>query len=154
MYYRSVGHNCNLIIGAVPDMRGLIPEADMSRYVEFGREIRRRFSNPLAETCGEGYSVEVRLPEPGCIDHAVIMEEITHGERVREYVLEGLVPGGRWDVLCEGQSIGHKRIQSFRPIEVSVVRLIIKRATAVPIIRKLQIDGIRGKESRRDVQSA
>ena len=43
MYYRSVGHSANLMLGAVPDTDGLIPEADLTRYAELGREIRRRF---------------------------------------------------------------------------------------------------------------
>ena len=37
---------------------------------------------------------------------------------MRQYVLEGLV-GDRWTELARGQSIGHKRIERFHPIEVT-----------------------------------
>jgi len=39
-YYRSVGHNCNLLLNANPDPDGLIPEPDRKRYQEFGDEVR------------------------------------------------------------------------------------------------------------------
>ena len=31
LYYRSVGHNCNLLLNANPDPDGLIPVPDMKR---------------------------------------------------------------------------------------------------------------------------
>ena len=54
MYYKSVGRNANLILGAVPNADGLIPDPDFRRYAELGREIRRRFGEPVAQTAGRG----------------------------------------------------------------------------------------------------
>src|SRR5207247_10683784 len=107
MYYNSVGRNCNLILGAAPGPDGLLPEADFRRCAELGREISRRFGKPLATVSGEGESVELVLPRPGRVDHVVVMEDIAHGERVREYVIEGLRPGNVWDKVCAGLSVGH-----------------------------------------------
>lgn len=139
MYYRSVGHNANLMLGAVPDIDGLIPKTDFKRYAELGREIRRRFETPVAQTSGRGLSVEVTLPQPTRIDHVIIMEDIAHGERVRVYIVEGLVSGDRWQVLCEGASIGHKRIQRFDGTEVAKVRLRVAESAAEPMIRSFAI---------------
>ena len=140
MYYRSVGRNCNLLVNANPAPNGLIPDADFQRYVEFGGEIRRRFGGPLAETSGEGNVVELALDRPTRIQHVSIMEDIAHGERVREYVIEGLV-SGTWRKLCEGLSIGHKRIEKLAPIEVSGIRLRCTKSAAAPRIRKLAVYG-------------
>jgi alpha-L-fucosidase len=139
MYQQSVGRNCNFIIGGVITSDGLVPEVDASRLAEFGKEIRRRFGNALAETSGEGNVVELKLPRPMRIAHAVIMEEIAHGERIRQYTLEGLLSGDRWGRLGEGQSVGHKRIQSFAPVEVARVRLNVTAAIAKPMFRKLAV---------------
>ena len=38
MYYASVGRGCNLILNGNIDRRGLVPEADMKRFQEFGDE--------------------------------------------------------------------------------------------------------------------
>jgi len=137
MYYASVGRNCNLILNATPDTTGLIPESVAPHYANFGKEIRRRFDHPVAETRGEGDTVELALKQPTVIDHVVIMEEIAHGERVRSYEVEGLVPGGAWQKLCDGFSVGHKRIQSFNRTEVAKIRIRTTQSVATPKIRRL-----------------
>jgi len=147
-YDRSVGRNCNLLLNANPDPTGLIPEPDMRRYKEFGDEIRRRFGTSLAETSGRGAVVELRLEAPTRIDHVIAMEDIREGERVREYVVEGLSDGG-WEELCRGESIGHKRIQRFPPAVVRAVRLRTVRSVARPIIRKLAVYDVAGASGHR-----
>ena len=137
MYYHSVGRNCNMLLNANPNPDGLVPEADLARYIEFGREIRRRFATPIAHTSGTGAKVTLALPRPQRIDHVVVMEDITAGERIREYVVEGLVPGNTWQPLCTGTSVGHKRIEQFAPIEVASIRLRATHAVAEPRIRSL-----------------
>ena len=147
-YYRSVGHNCNLLLNANPDPTGLIPEPDMARYREFGEEIRRRFGKSLAETSGRGSVVELTLKEPARIDHAIAMEDIREGERVREYVIEGRTDVG-WTELVRGQSIGHKKIDRFAPVTVRAVRLRTVRSAAEPIVRRLAVFDVSAAEGSR-----
>lgn len=138
MYYRSVGHGATLLLNHTPDRSGLIPEADVRRGAEFGAELRRRFGQSLAETRGRGTTVELVLPKTHAIDHVVTMEEITQGERVRKYVVEGMADG-RWRKLASGSAIGHKKIDRIAPIEVARVRLRVTEAAADPIIRRLAV---------------
>jgi alpha-L-fucosidase len=138
MYYRSVGHGAVLLLNQTPDPTGLIPEADFKRGAEFGAEVARRFGQSIAETSGKGDLVELSLKEPTLIDHAIVMEEIAQGERVREYVIEGLADG-EWTPLCQGTAIGHKKIERFAPAKVSKVRLRVLRSAAEPLIRKLAV---------------
>ena len=138
MYYGSVGRGCNLILNGNIDRDGLVPEADMKRFKEFGDEIRRRFGTSIAETSGRGNTVELALAKPTVIDHTILMEQITEGQRVRQYALEGLA-GGRWTELAHGQSIGHKRIERFQPTEVTKIRLRVTETAAEPIIRRLAV---------------
>ncbi len=139
MYYKSVGRNATLILGAVPDNRGLIPDADFIRMAEFGTEIRRRFDRPLAQTGGSGAIVELELKESATINHVVIAEDIARGERVRQYAVEALFAGGKWRKICEGTSVGHKRIEQFDAVETSRIRLRVTKSVAEPIIRKLAV---------------
>lgn len=137
-YYRSVGRNCNLLLNANPGPSGLIPEPDMKRYKEFREEVRRRFGRSIAETSGRGSVVELRLKAPTRVDHVIAMEDIREGERIREYIVEGLAAGG-WIELGRGESIGHKRIDRFAPVTVSAIRLRSVRSVAEPLIRRLAV---------------
>ena len=49
------------------------------------------------------------------------MENILLGERVRDYLIEGLV-GDQWKPLARGSSIGHKRIDTLTPTLLTKVR--------------------------------
>jgi alpha-L-fucosidase len=138
MYCESVGRNCNLLLNSNPNTDGLIPDVDMQRYKEFGAEIKRRFGKPLAETSGRGDAVVLNLKKPATIDHAIIMEQIAEGERIRECALEGWT-GDRWKPLCTGSCVGHKRIERFAPVNVSKVRLTVTKALAEPLIRRLAL---------------
>ena len=138
IYYNSVGHGAVLLLNVNPDRSGLVPEADFRRYQEFGAEIKRRFGNSLAETQGSGKVIELTFDKPVTIDHIITMEDITKGERVREYVIEGLIDGN-WRQIAEGTAIGHKKIDRFEAIKVSKIRLRITKAAATPLIRKLAV---------------
>lgn len=137
MYYTSVGRNCNFVLGSVPNPQGLIPQTDFRRYAQLGNEICRRFGHPVCEGSGDGKSVEIALSRPARIDHVVAMEEIADGERIHEYVIEGLTGPNGWKQLCRGLSIGHKRIQRFSSVEVSKIRLRTIRSVAAPRVRTL-----------------
>ncbi len=138
MYYHSVGCGCNLIVNANIDRDGLVPPADLRRLREFGDEIRRRFGRSIAETSGRGPIVELALAKPTVIDHAIVMEQIDKGERIRKYVIEGF-GNGKWTELCRGQSIGHKRIERFAPVQATKIRLRTTESVAEPLIRKLAV---------------
>ena len=134
LYYKSVGRNCNLLLNANIARDGLVPEPDMTRYKEFGREVRRRFGRPLAETKGEGETVQLSLGKPTRMDHIVTMEDIRHGERVRKYAVEAEV-GGQWREICGGSCVGHKRIDAVSPITAPAIRLRCLESVATPKIR-------------------
>ena len=145
MYYKSVGRNSTLIIGLTPDPNGLLPEPDVQRLAEWGQEIERRFSRPLANTSGEGKTLELKLTKQQAVNHIVIQENIKNGERVREYSVQ-TYQEGKWVTVCAGECIGHKRIQPFESVITNNIRLVITDAIAAPQIKKFSVffveDGI------------
>jgi alpha-L-fucosidase len=146
MYYRSVGHGAVLLLNHTPDTTGRIPDADAQRAAEFGAEIQRQFGHSLAETSGRGTTVELDLGQLRRLDHIITAEDIREGERVREYVLEGLGSDQAWRLLAEGTAIGHKKIDRFAPVEVSKLRLRVTRAAAEPRIRSLAAFSVWGEQ--------
>jgi alpha-L-fucosidase len=126
-------------MGAVPAQRGLVPEEDRKVGAAFGKEIQRRFGKPVAETTGHGNRIVLRLPAPSRFDQVVIREEIAEGERIRQFVVEALVPGPRWQRLFAGESVGHKRIIQFPSLEVSQVRIEVLKSPAPARLRSLAV---------------
>lgn len=138
MYYRSVGHNTSLIMGLTPNPDGLLPQADVQRLKEWGDEIKRRFSSPLAATSGKGKKYRLKLKKWTPINQIVLQEEIAQGERVREFKLEGKTKKG-WQLIFEGSVIGHKFIHKFEEIEVDAVRLKIAESKGEPLIHRFNV---------------
>ena len=140
-YYNSVGHNTSLILGVTPGPDGLMPQADAKRLNEFGKEIKRRFSNSVATTSGRGKKLTIKLPGKTKVNQLVLMEDIAMGERVREFIVEGKTANG-WVCLTKGSCIGHKYIIRFDPVEVSRLRLVNKKSVGEPIIKEFSVYNI------------
>ncbi len=142
MYYKSVGRNSTLIMGLTPDADGLLPEPDVKRLKEWGDEIKRRFSTSLGTVSGIGNSFTIDFKANQAVNHAVIQENIRNGERIRKYRIEGFSVG-KWVRLCEGESVGQKRIEQFPEVKCSKIRLIIEKSIAGPDIKNFSAFSIK-----------
>ena len=138
-YETSVGRNTNMLLGLVIDNRGLIPDADVKQAEKYGEAIRQRYGTPCAETSGKGSQLELNLKTPTVVDRVIIQEEISEGERVLAWHLEGVLTDGSIVKLCDGTNIGHKRIARFDPVEVSSLRFVIDSYKAEPLIRRFAV---------------
>lgn len=138
MYYNSVGHNTTLILGLTPNADGVLPEPDVKRLKEFGNEVKRRFDYPIKSVSGKGKVFKIQLQKSQNVNQVVLMEEISKGERVRKFILEGKTKNG-WKTIFDGTCIGHKFIHRFDEMEVSEVRLIITESKGEPIIKHMEI---------------
>jgi len=80
------------------------------------------------------------------INQVVLMEDISNGERVRKFVLEGKTKKG-WQTIFTGSSIGHKFIHFFDAIEVSSVRIKITESKGDPKIKSFKVYNIELNET-------
>ncbi|GGW47837.1 alpha-L-fucosidase [Arenibacter certesii] len=138
MYYKSVGRNSTLIIGLTPDPNGLMPRPDVQRLREWGAEIKRRFANPLAVTAGTGSEIALFLGKAQEINHIILQENISEGERVREFTVEGKI-GGKWQEVYRGSNIGHKHIIEIETFKTKNLRLNISKAIGTPQIKNFSV---------------
>ena len=144
MYYHSVGYGSVLLLNATPDTTGLIPPGDVQRYKEFGNEINRRFSKPVAVISDRsGAITTLPLKKPMAVNHVELMEDYRKGERIREYRLEGL-SGTKWKLLSAGSSVGRKKIDNFSTQTVSKLRLTVLKSADTPLIRSIKAFNVEG----------
>ncbi len=138
-YYKSVGYGSVFLLNSTPDTTGLIPEEDRRLYKLFGEEIDRRFGSPIAGVQEKkGNELILDLEGQRSINHIITMEDYRQGQRIRTYTIEGYRKG-KWIELCEGQSVGRKKIDYFPEIDVSKVRLTIDKAVGEPLIRSMSV---------------
>ena len=132
IYYYSCGRNANLLLNIGPDRRGMLPDKDTARLLEFGREIDRRVGRPFAtlSDCGhEGaqwtYKSETRFP----VDHAVIVEDIAQGERIRRFAIKADMGNACAPItLYEGRCVGRKAVCPFPTIRTHGIWLEVIEA--------------------------
>lgn len=161
-YEQSVGRGGQLMLGVAPDRRGLLPEADVKRLEELGAEIQKRYGNnliarehlpnPTAEAALDGDPdtfwsaprgshhavLEVHLARAVTFNHSLVMEWLNDGQHVEHFRIE-IWDGRGWKTVVDGRAIGHKRIDSFRPVTASRIRLNILSSTMEAHIREFQV---------------
>nr|MBI1232170.1 glycoside hydrolase family 29 [Cytophagales bacterium] len=134
MYYKSVGRNTTLILGVTPNSDGRMPEPDVTRLKEFGEEILRRFSNALGKTSGTGNTLSLVLDKAQEMNQIVLQEDISKGERVREFILEAKIKG-KWKTIYRGSSIGHKHIVPIDPVNSKEIRFVALASIGEPQLK-------------------
>ncbi|MDQ6423482.1 alpha-L-fucosidase [Paenibacillus sp. LHD-117] len=141
LYYLSVGRGSNLLLNIGPDREGLLPGKDAEHLARFGEEIRRRFGHPiatLAECEQNGLEWRYVAKEPHLLDHLVIQEDLTGGERVIAFRVSVITAKSRKAVtVYEGRNIGHKAIVRIPAINVAGVVVEVTEWNGDPVIREL-----------------
>ena len=130
IYYYSVGRGANLLLNIGPDRRGLLPEEDRQRLLEFGEALRQRFSTPLTgEFSRTGTTAAIAFEAPQLVDHVVLTESLTAREPVRRFTIHAYpFSYGAPVTVYEGRTIGHKAICAFPPFFTKKVEVVLESA--------------------------
>ncbi len=164
VYDKTVGRGAQLMLGVAPDSRGLLPEVDATRLKEFGAALKDRADRNLALQRSAGdpetdaafdndpdtfwsapagshhAALEISFDHPVRFDHAVSMEWLNDGQHVQKYAIEAWDDTRQgWEMILEGQAIGHKKIDAFPAVTASRVRLDILSSTSEAHIREFQL---------------
>lgn len=134
LYFTSVGRNSKLLLNVPPTRDGLLHDTDVSRLAGMRRELDRRFGNPILDRTvswnsidGHTFTAELDLGRSASIAIADLREDITQGQVVARYTLEGQDAEG-WRALSQGTTIGSRKLDRFQPATVSRLRLRIDEA--------------------------
>ena len=146
LYFTSVGRNAKLLLNVPPTRDGVIHDVDAARLLGLRARLDQMFGKPLPLRRIEfrppgqlGARVEWELRSPVAPRIARLSEDITRGQRVAAYHLEGS-RGGRWQTLATGTTIGHAKLDRLTdgPV-IRRVRLVIDEWVATPEAVGLQL---------------
>lgn len=160
IYYSSVGKNSLLLLNLPPDKRGLIHENDVKSLMGMRQILEETFRDNLLlqaksssanvakltdgvlETYWQGtpndYTIELSFNGKQTFDRLLLQENITEGQRVESFVLEGWI-NGKWQFVTEETTIGYKRILRFDQVEAEKARIVIRQSRDTPQIAELGI---------------
>jgi alpha-L-fucosidase len=148
LYFTSVGRNSKLLLNVPPTREGLIHEIDAARLAGFKARRSELFGAPIAvgrplfHALQQGRArIEWELERPARPRIARLAEDITRGQRVASYRIEGL-QGGQWQELASGTTIGHAKLDrvSDGPA-LRRVRVVIEESIDRPEPLALQLFG-------------
>ena len=137
-YYTSVGRNSNFLLGQCIADDGSFP--DTEQYVKLGAYLRRIYERPLKSVRGEGATHILTLPQSSIIRNISIMEEISEGEKIREFRITAKTDSGERELL-HAHCIGHKRLIRTADLRAREIRLDILQSEGKPVIRDFTVYG-------------
>ena len=143
LYYYSVGRGANLLINLVPDRRGLLPEADAARFVEFGQKVKSMFRSPLAglaQARHSGNTYAVALEPAAPVNHVVLEEDLREGGHIRRFSIYAHPwPYGRPVLVYSGMTVGHKHICRFPTVRTGRVDVVVEAESAPHTLRDIRV---------------
>ena len=140
LYFTSVGRNSKLLLNVPPTTDGLLHDTDVSRLAGMRERLETLFhedlcaNRPVERHSAGAHSaiVEIDLGQSVPVGIADLREDISRGQVVARYALEG-ADAGAWQTLARGTTIGYRKLDRFTPATVRRVRLTIEDAVAPPL---------------------
>ncbi|HSQ30852.1 MAG TPA: alpha-L-fucosidase [Gemmatimonadaceae bacterium] len=139
LYFTSVGRNGKLLLNVPPTRDGLLHDADIRALSAFNDRRRAIFADDLAANARPRWRTisattavhEIDLGHDIEINVARLAEDITPGQRVARYTLEGAADAG-WKPIARGTTIGYTKLERFESVRVRRLRLTIEAAVDTP----------------------
>jgi alpha-L-fucosidase len=147
MYYESVGRGANLLLNLTPDTSGAIPADETASAREFGDWVRSSFRTPIASARNSGGQATLTWSKPRPVNHAVLMENIARGQRILQYEIEAL-SDGKWLKVGGGKTIGYKRIERFREVTASGLRVGVVQSLDTPELSRFEAFHLAGASTQ------
>ncbi len=169
LYFQSVGRNALLLLNLPIMPNGLVHALDGERVAELRRTLDAIFAHDLAKDAAlkasaeaaespvsalldgepgtfwspgvvaEPAWVEVALPASATVSVISLQEAIWLGQGIAAHRVEAEDANGRWQTLCRGTTIGHKRLHRVAPFATRRLRVVIELAFAAPALASIQL---------------
>ena len=112
LYMQSVGLGSNLILNFPPGPSGQIEPAFVEVAKEFGQEVASLWASPVSVVHGaHGRAVVLSLPKNHSITRVVLREDMSAGQRIAGFIIEGCIQPKRQDwhsCIFQDPIVSHK----------------------------------------------
>jgi alpha-L-fucosidase len=148
LYFTSVGRNSKLLLNVPPTPDGVLHETDVSRLVAMRQRLDAMFATDIAARSRQAWrltgdrsaAASVNLGRGAVVGIARLAEDISRGQAVARYTLEGM-SGGSWRTLASGTTIGYCKLDRFAPTQLELVRVLISDSVSTPEPLRIAVYG-------------
>lgn len=120
-YYATIGRGSTFLANFAPAPDGRMTDKVLKFAGAFGEKVKNIYAHQLAACEYIRDSAELKLPQEP-FTHIEIMEDLREGQKIAAYKIE-IMKHGRWHLLEEGLSIGHKRLHHIQPATGDAIRI-------------------------------
>ena len=164
LYFNSIGRNAMLLLNFPPNRDGVVEEIDATRAIESHRRIQKMLERDLASgasvsaesvycegtepenafseneekfyaPCGNCATLHISLPEKRKFNVLLLSEVFENGERIVSFSLKN---ADTEQLICEGTSVGRKKMVKFKETEAKNLILQVE-ALATPMLRRFAL---------------
>ena len=140
LYFTSVGRNGKLLLNVPPTSEGLLHSTDVARLIGMREALDGMFAVNKAARSKQDFQVNgarmaelmVELPRTESVSVIRLGENITRGQVVAAYRVEGAGSDGLWKPVSKGTTIGYAKLDRFPAVPVQRLRVTIDDAIAEP----------------------
>jgi alpha-L-fucosidase len=140
LYFTSVGRNGKLLLNVPPTTEGLLHSTDVARLIGMRAALDEMFEvNKAARskqrfrlTGARSAELMVELPRAESVSVIRLGEDITRGQVVAAYRVEGAGSDGVWKPVSRGTTIGYAKLDRFPAVSAQRLRVTIDDAVAEP----------------------
>ncbi len=140
LYFSSVGRNSKLLLNVPPTREGLLHPNDVRSLQEMRARLDARFAHDVTVGATRGFVpgqrmqaiAELRFREGATVHTIDLSEQISEGQRVARFVVEGATDSG-WAELHSGTTIGYRRLIPIAPQRLAGLRVRVTDAVEPPI---------------------
>jgi alpha-L-fucosidase len=140
LYFTSVGRNGKLLLNVPPTSEGLLHSTDVARLVGMREALDGMFAVSKAAGSKKRFRVTgahtaelmVEFPRTESVSAIRLGEDITRGQVVASYRVEGAGSDGLWKPVSKGTTIGYAKLDRIPAVSVQRLRVTIDDAIAEP----------------------
>jgi len=140
LYFTSVGRNGKLLLNVPPTKDGLLHSTDATRLIGMREALDNMFAVNHAARSKHDFHVTgsrsaelmVEFPRAESVSIIRLRENITRGQVVAAYRVEGAGSDGAWKLLSRGTTIGYSKLDRFSAAALRRLRVTIDDAVGKP----------------------
>lgn len=133
LYYLSVGRGANMLVNITPDRRGLLPERDIARFIEFGKKVKSMFAESLIsenDITKEENTYQILFDEHTLVNHVILEEDLLREKSIEKFgVYVHPYPYGERILVYEGKTVGRRHICKFPTVRARQLDIVIESDT-------------------------